>query len=106
MINFEKSADGECRLSIGKKTVILTTTEAAGLADLLTEKEVERIADSQTPSSSGAVSLSGALDEEKERGRDLSYRRILLEADGRSWHLKRSEAVILGSRIREVIQTV
>ncbi len=99
MIDLKKQDNG-LLFMIGDTGIPVSKQDAASLGDLLRHESVEKIADSTAAIRIGEWSLAGALDEENERERDLAYRRILLGHAGKTWHLSRQEAVMLGSRFR------
>jgi len=100
MIDFINSPSGQPTFAIGDVRIHVSPEEASRLGELLRHESIERIADSSDVIRVGEWSLCCALDEDKERERDLTYRRILLGHGERSWHLSREEAVTLGSRFR------
>jgi len=100
MIDFINSPSGQPTFAIGDVRIPVSPEEASLLGELLRYESIEKIANSSDVIRVGEWILCGALDEKKERKRDLPYRRILLGHGERSWHLSQEEAVTLGSRFR------
>ncbi len=100
MIDIITSKSGKLTFVIGKTHIALSPHDASSLGDLLRHESVEKIADSSDVIRVGDWRVSGAQNEESERGRDLSYRRILLGHGDHDWHLSREEVVTIGSLLR------
>ena len=94
----------DLQIRIGTHLLRLSRTAAVTLSEALRAETIERIADFKDSWSAGPWSLEGAQDDiDASRSKSELRRRLLLRHGDQQWHILRSEALNLGSRLRRCL---
>lgn len=90
------------QIRIGKHQLILSRSAAVNMSEVLRSETIERIADFKQSWRLDQWSLEGAHDDLAAREQKSEVRRRLLLRHGKQqWHILRSEALNLGSLLRQ-----